>query len=199
MADDRPARAALICGSARSLFDDLDAWGDRDADLIAVNLAGVFLHRPIAHWVSCHACFFRWAPVAREQLQGRVADTVLQTYSAHSKAGAAMSDATVPLRIWDLPQGAGSGTFATRVALALGYQRIVLAGMPQTFDGYFYDPPGRSTQKVSFAQDGLMSHWRDLEDEQGDRIRSLSGRTRDLFGPPDPIAPPLLFEREAIA
>ena len=68
----------------------------------------------------------------------------------------------------DLMHGSSS-MIAAQYALGVwGFKRIVLAGCPMAghYEGYF-------------------AAWQSMKNKFGERIRSISGNTRELFGSPD--------------
>ena len=90
---------------------------------------------------------------------------------------------------WTWPFGghATSGFGATLVAVGLGYDKIVLCGMPLNDGHHNGEPPWRQTQFTNEAADtvgtGMNKYW-----EHGkklafeNKVRSMSGRTRDWLG-----------------
>ena len=87
-----------------------------------------------------------------------------------------------PSRGWeidDLPRGSSS-YFAVVIGLALGYERIILAGVPLDAMGHFFCP-----QDPVDYWDYFGPAWEKAAKTifQG-RVKSLSGRTRELLGEP---------------
>lgn len=81
-----------------------------------------------------------------------------------------------------------SGLGACFVALALGYERIVLCGMPLTDTPHNGEPPWRTTAFQSSEASGspgndMDKHWkRAIQYGFDKKIRSMSGRTKTWLG-----------------
>jgi hypothetical protein len=64
----------------------------------------------------------------------------------------------------------------------LGYEEIVLAGIPMDNAGHYFDPPWVATD---LADSAVATVWREARDRVFDgRVKSLSGNTRDWLGAP---------------
>lgn len=87
--------------------------------------------------------------------------------------------------VWDLNRGGTGGLFALRIAMALGYHKIILCGIPLEGNGRFFDPPdqggdsGCTSIKIEFDQFKLY-----LDKQYHCRIRAMSGYTKKIFGEP---------------
>lgn len=169
---------AIVCGSARCLWDDLAAAPA--GDLVAVNYAGIFLHDTPKHWVSIHAEAFQWMLPLRVgrvwQGDGRLqAGQGIETHAQHQCIGVR--------HVWPAKRDGSSGLFAARVALALGYAPVILCGIPLDRGGHFYDQPGKSTGEGNYGL--YLDSWRGAAKyEFGGRVFSMSGATRNLLGAP---------------
>jgi hypothetical protein len=84
----------------------------------------------------------------------------------------------------------GNGTSslgAVLTAVALGYDRIVICGVPLDDGPHFFDPPWATcnfTNEVGTRQDGKMIHWQTTSRAFKGKVRSMSGRTCELLGAP---------------
>lgn len=91
------------------------------------------------------------------------------------------------LSIWPWPGFGTSGFNAVLTGLALGYEEIILAGIPLDDSGHYFDPPWVTTKftKEVPTLDGELKHWAEANRVlfQG-RVKSLSGRTREVLGAP---------------
>ncbi len=93
---------------------------------------------------------------------------------------------------WTWPWGGHgtSGLGAVLTALALGYDQVVLAGMPLDDGPHNGEPPWRrtgfaSSEAAGPVGGGMDSHWKTAKDLAfGDKVKSMSGRTRDWLGSP---------------
>lgn len=160
-------RRLLVMGSGPTLFADLAALGPFDGDVLAVNRAGVVAPADLAHWVSLHpdhlAVF-----AAERAARGLPAAGALWTPDRHPS----------------MPRSGSSSLFAVRLALGpLGYDRVVLAGVPMETEpgrpGHFYP----EAFPAAIAYRGI---WRAAREELAGRVRSLSGWTRRTLGRPSP-------------
>lgn len=158
--------SVLVCATARCLWDDLAQLGPWTGDVAAVNHAGMALPMPYQHLCS---------------LETYVLQPILE-----------LAKLRQPGHIWihgpaDWPEivqrGGTSTMFAVQVALALGYDKVVLAGAPLDGTGHFYDPPGQRSGH-SYAGRAIYHGWEVLRERHRDRITSLSGQTREWFGSP---------------
>ena len=85
---------------------------------------------------------------------------------------------------WPWHGGGTSGLGAILTALALGYQRVVLAGMPLDKGPHNGEPHWRVTAIENEAAIGYM-HWKRAMDLafQG-KVKSMSGTTKEWLGEP---------------
>jgi len=74
-----------------------------------------------------------------------------------------------------------TGYFATLTALFMGYEKIILAGMPLNCDPHFYDPEGATGP--SWYPHTYMQ-WMDFKTKNpnADRVRSMSGYSAFIVG-----------------
>lgn len=88
--------------------------------------------------------------------------------------------------VWPIHRDGGtSGIMGAIVALLLGYDRIILAGIPGDFSPRYFEPPWFLHKH--FSKSEVFKEWITLHDEvpmAREKIRSLSGKTRELFGAP---------------
>ena len=142
---------------------------------MAVNDVGCHIHDRVRHWVTLHSEYMAgWKQYREKHLYG--SGNPAMTHSYKDKPGI-----DVLWRIGNL--GGTSGLFACFVGLMLGYERIVLAGVPMTNDGHYFDPPW---QRSDFEDKAVAIVWKQaaLNIFKG-RVTSLSGRTRDWLGEPE--------------
>lgn len=89
---------------------------------------------------------------------------------------------------WPWKGPATSALGATLIGVALGYDKIVLCGVPLDDGPHNGEPPWRMTRfsrEAADSPDGINRFWRDARDKafQG-RVRSMSGRTKAWLGAP---------------
>lgn len=95
---------------------------------------------------------------------------------------------------WTWPWGGhgSSGLGALLTMLACGYDHVVLAGLPLDNSAHNGEPPWRTTcfessECAGPIGGGMDGHWKTAKETAcEDKVRSLSGRTRDWFGAPNP-------------
>lgn len=172
----------IVC-SARCLWDDLEELGDVGGDVMAVNIAGAFYKGPVDHWCSAHPNFLmkNCVPLKR-RFYHMPHETHIYTHSMRYTEGIDF--------VWDILRGGGgtSGMFSTLVALTLGYDKIIICGMPLDDSGHFYESP----YVPPFPQDlfetnkaaRLWGHHVNTI-KKSNKVRSMSGMTAHWFGKPD--------------
>lgn len=168
----------IIIGGARCVWEDYvqAEKAGFSGSVMAVNDVGLYYDRPLNHWVSMHASFlFHWVALRKgHSMMGH--ETLTHTREPYPGIRVA----------WDIqPYGWTSGMFATQVAVALGYERILLCGIPQDGTGRFFDPPwmpgGEHDDRNS------KKAWRSIVENTPElraRVRSMSGWTREIYGGP---------------
>lgn len=180
----------IVLGGGAEVWYDVDTWerlaapdhpvqlGSWQGLFIAVNDIGVHWPRAIDHWVSCHADKFdawkrqRAAHVGYPRVQATWGCSLGQPV-----------DFVVSPWAWG-----SSGMLAVQVALELGCTKVILCGVPMTVTAHF----GQSDEFNAVTTD-----WRDAEAHWSkwaaahaaghfgtDVVRSMSGRTRRVFGAP---------------
>ena len=160
----------VICGGAACVWDDLAAIYQNamlrpdEFDYMTVN--DITMHFPgkIRHaYSNDHEDILRWIHCRR--------DTLVQEYGevgfAHSRS------------VWPWPGHGSSGLGAVYTGLALGYDRIILCGMPMDDSPHYFDPPWAKSQ----LDKEDIAHWETARDKVFDgKVKSMSGRTRDILG-----------------
>lgn len=166
----------VVLGTGRTVWDDSKRFNQRGYGVVTINNMTLHYREKIDHSCSMHPEepeLWRKLRITYDR------DPVFLTHShsnGHSKTNFN----------WHIERG-GSGTsglFAVMLALALGYEKVVLCGIPLDDQGHFYDPPG--FRDGVFKSDFIRREWREVSQLYfKDRVRSLSGWTRDLLGEPD--------------
>lgn len=178
---------AVVLGSGRCIWDDMAKVDFDLVQVIAINNMIMHYKGRLHHGVSLHP---EEPPLWR---QLRWTNQCEQSYvHTHSHRLPENNDNLPPYEfktrhgldyIWEVEGGRGgsSGLFACMVGLALGYSKIVLAGIPLDASGHFFDPPGKKV--TQFTGQNITWEWENARDKYfRDRVRSLSGRTRDILG-----------------
>lgn len=186
---------ALVVGGAACVWDDLSAYtGSRDA-VIAVNDIGAEWPEQLDAWVSLHARSFDTGPnwIKRRADNGHPR---ARRYFGHHGAFKGGRREYSQLQSFATPTGydfageksGSSGLFAAKVALVdLGFDRVVLAGVPMTPTPHFNDKRNWTKPNASgqTSAHGFRNSWLAVPQEYRDRMRSMSGWTRVLLGAPD--------------
>jgi hypothetical protein len=180
----------VICGDASCIWADLESFGCRSDlgkgsvakdgfDFMAVNKIGETFPGKIEHWYSNAAHLLMTWVAARRTEYSKEFEAPLHTHSSSEGA------------MWHWPFGSHgtSGLGAALVGIGLGYEQIVLCGIPLSDGPHNGEPYWRRTKFASSeAADkdgGPDPHWRKAMGLafQG-KVRSMSGRTKDWLGAP---------------
>jgi hypothetical protein len=171
-------------GSGRCLWDDLRRVNLKGWGVIAVNGTALYYKGKIDHACSLHP---EEPTIWTSLRKAYFCESCTILTHAHAALGKQFSpsyeEADYSWQIEDANSGT-SGLFGVMLALALGYDRIILAGIPMDDQGHFYDPPWLTDG--CFKSDFVRSEWRRISQIYFDgRVKSLSGWTKDLLGEPD--------------
>ena len=175
-------RSVVVCGDALCIWDDLEFFGCRQGngvgkdgwDFFTVNRLVEVFPGKIEH------CYSNVAKVLMRHVACRrdeYVDEFGPPQHTHSR--------TVGTEfVWPWHGGGTSGFGAVLTAVGLGYDRIVLAGMPLTDTPHNGEPPWRKT-RFSIEVDDGDEHWqRGIDYAFEGKVKSLSGRTRQWLGGP---------------
>lgn len=165
---------AICLGGARSVWADLETAklivGDRPHLIVACNYSGLKYEGHLDAWVTLHPEFLKDWMKKREEA-GLNAD-----YRAFTHLAKRGVDAEILPYRWH----ASSGFYMPHVAFErLGCAGAILCGVPFDDTGGHIHWPGEWDHAYHY-QKGLKAAV-----ESGEPIRSMSGRTRELFGAPD--------------
>ncbi len=173
-----PEDELLIIGDGAGLPDDLAAYGPHHrGDVMAVNMSGLLLPRPIDHWVTSHPELFF---AGRHLRLGFYGDAEFLCHSAKWDV-----NADIYWRFTGGYEAQNSGSLAVAVALGLGYgrreSRIVIAGMPLDGSGHYFDPGPRRYHSHQRARPAFV---RMHEEGRLSNVRAVSGWLAELLGKP---------------
>ena len=170
----------LILGSGSSVFGDIEnakeILSDQKFDVIAVNLSFLAYNGPIQHLISLHQERMpHFHELARFLPEDRLAH--IFTHSHMDAPGVGTS--------WPIPDQSGtSSLFAVKVAILLGYTKIILCGVPLSGSHRFYDNPFQKHAN-NFSCPSISIPWKKAITEIfNDRVRSMSGKSLGLLGAP---------------
>lgn len=179
---------AVICGGARSVFDELEQVLEKEpkVTIFAVNDVGMYLAN-VHHWVSLHSDKLKaWRDV-------RALDSSLgQDFKTHS---------IPPKEPWDgidyawMELGpssfAISGYFAMQVAYLMGFDPIILCGCPGDKTPRFFESSKARIDQFGYGtgenhydksvMEQLVNEMKRVP-EFKKRVRSVFGFTKQFFG-----------------
>ena len=187
-------KGLVICGDAACIWDDLDRFGcasrvrrgsvRKDGfDFMTVNKIVETFPGDIEHAYSNEpSVLFRFIAARRQEYAKEFRGPV-HTHSCNEGAA------------WSWPWG-GHGTSAlgaVLVGLGLGYERIVLCGIPLDNGPHYGEPHWRefrfATAEAANSGDGPNMHWDRARKLAFDgKVKSMSGRTMAWLGAPDGVA-----------
>jgi hypothetical protein len=165
---------AIALGSANCMDEDLAAAKALapDAIIIACNHAARDYPGKIDHWASMHPDLMpKWI---RERALAGLPPVINYWYPRHRAVHCAIAGAK-PIDIW----GGSSGLLCVRIAIELGADKIICAGIPlrQTFCH-----KGAAKQWTEARQ--YRAAWQRYGHRLQGRVKSLSGWTREYLGAP---------------
>lgn len=176
-----PVRSAVVVGRARGATEEYEAARllcTFDAVLVVGAMMTLFPYR-IDHAVSFHAELFDlWASERARAGFSRVGCYWGARYKGRC-LGEGVASAS-PMHFADCLGGSSGFLAADGVALgALGAERVVLAGIPMMASACHEGDP------VYWAEaDVYWDTWEGALPRLQDRVKSMSGRTRDALGAP---------------
>jgi hypothetical protein len=169
----------LILGGAKCVWADIEAALDiMEFDgVVACNDVGVQWKGNLAGWVSLHA----------EKLPKWVTDRIANGLSMPARIATHDQKQDKPFQWERVPymfrgqrHSGSSGEFAAKYALEdLRFDKGVLCGIPMlNSEAHFFNP------KMWEAARHYRLGWAEAKPAIGDRLRSMSGWTREQFGAP---------------
>lgn len=180
-----PPDTCIVAGSGRAFYDEFAAARAFAplAHVMAVNFTAPFVVGPVQHVASLHATEVGAFRDVCQCLDWRYG---YERPTTHSNKAAPGVD-----RVWpeyDNEEGrqGTSALFAVKIALALGYARVILVGVPLDSRGRFFDPPGLpATAHGNYDLKHLKAAWLRARDTLfAGRVSSLGGYTREILGSP---------------
>ncbi len=183
----------LITGDAKCLSQDLkefESW-DVPHDLYAVNRSLVFHQRQVDHWAAVDVEEAMWFT---ENVNPKIESS--KPITRHCIGGEKATDNCLGISIYDVywlmdyPWEneyqkrvfvGNTGYFAVLTAINMGYEKIVLAGMPLDRTAHWYEQEveeGPNWSGLTYTQwiDFKMLH------PHADRVRSVSGYSAFILG-----------------
>lgn len=178
IADTYQGREVIILGAGFDLWKEYDiARGILPgAEIMGVNNSLIGLEWQIrsekvkiTHWVSLHPEHFWFGDIWMKDM------AITHGVAEYPKTKI----------VWPLNSDGSSGLVATKIALLLGYSRILLCGIPLDDTRRFYDHPDTTYRMADPAiHQGWMDFVNAIGEEEGKKIKSLSGFSQKIFGGP---------------
>lgn len=180
----------IIAGSANCVWDDLEKlitkrhWECTD-DVMCIN--DMIMHFPgdIAHCVSCDAPMLsKWWAARRPPYRSRF-NKKPRFHTVDNWQG-------VPnVKSWSFQGGGTSGLLAANIAVELGYEEIILCGIPIDNTPHYWQA---HWEKCNFQReiaddmgrirgDGRR-YWINAAERFDGKVKSMSGYTKKLLGAP---------------
>ena len=144
---------------------------------MGVNYAGLHYPDPIDHLVSIHSDRIGLMGLLR---QAQRPQGPIRVHAPEQALG------VTDVHPWGHGLGGTSSLFAALLGLELGYDKVVLAGVPLDGSNYFYGPPG---EKSISGSDTVKNAWAAHLPKLNHRVVSCSGWTRALLGGPNGPTP----------
>lgn len=178
-----------VCGDAACVWDDLEALGcaahvgrgrvDGPYDFMTVNKLVEVFPGSIEHAYSNEPMWLHKFIAARRVEYAREFGGPKHTHSGNQGA------------TWRWPWGGfgTSGLGAAIVGVGLGYDQIVLCGIPLDDGPHNGEPPWRrctfTNEAANSGKSEINAYWKKARDLAfHGRVKSMSGRTKDWFGCP---------------
>lgn len=170
----------LILGGARCVWDDLSQV-DQSKDYHAMCVNDIVMHYPydVHHaYSNDDKMLHNWVAARRPRYNMEQTFPILK-HTCQKGEG---------YIVWPFPGHGSSGLNAVYVGLALGYEKIILCGVPLDNSGHYFDPLWIKTkfEREVPEKDAGIRYWSNARDNifQG-KVISMSGRIKDLLGEPN--------------
>lgn len=179
-------KRALVIGCSERVWRDVEKAESLCSfdTYYLIKLAGTYWDGGRFVWVTLHPEFMPGYRQQRQKLRlhsnyevvGPLKDETAPQHTKHPV------DRRVSYRWPKMNSSGGSGLFGIKVALDDGHDRVVLAGMPMTYEGKHF------VRRADWAQcDSFKAGWETGLPFYKDRTRSLSGGwTQQLLKAPTP-------------
>ena len=170
----------LVIGSAACVWEDLRHYDQQhgDQDRLAVNDMMAYYPGRLQYGATLHGEKLPGWTFGQYFLCAKGGWPPMQVHSHVHRDGIRY--------VWPLQrEGGTSGIFAVMVGLLMGYERIVLAGVPCDASPRFFDPPWKL--HAQFGMETVQQEWQRARDEVPmfrERVCSLSGQTKEWLGAP---------------
>jgi len=181
----------VVCGDASCVWDDLEKFGCADTstfkgrikkdgwEFMAINKIGETFPGHLHHWYSNQPNYLNTFIAARRPEYAPEFSPFWVTHSCNSGADYR----------WPWHGGGTSGLGGTLVAVALGYDRVMLCGLPLDDSPHNGEPHWRKSNFTREASGSINNdqntYWKRAIAEGFDgKVKSMSGRTKEWMGAP---------------
>jgi hypothetical protein len=179
-------KSLIVIGTAPCVYHDL-ALITGTHDRMATSTIGLQLDN-LTHWAELHTEIIPHFAHIRK-VSSYFSDRPFihaHHFQRERDASKEMCDRYIDVYWHCYPLTCGSGLFGVEIGIAMGYEQIICAGMPLDDTG---SVAGKHT-KYRFTSDYVREQheaWESFAEipEFKKRVRSVSGFTKELFGPPD--------------
>jgi hypothetical protein len=181
----RKRDTVLVCGDGNTLPDDVKSFEDLgvEHDVYCINRSMLYFERPIDHWAAIDAEESMW--FSKYLTKKVVPDGMLYRhtigvcpigYDVFWKVDQEFENETQK-HVWS----GNSGYFGILSALAMGYKKVVVAGMPLDTEPHWYESknkPGPNWVGQTYRT------WMDFEKQhpKSGKVRSMSGYSEFILG-----------------
>jgi hypothetical protein len=168
----------IVLGSAPDWEDDLAKARKLVPDwpVVAINGVATLYLEHIVMWCSIHGRdLMKWAPMRAER-GGNTDYLGYGNFSDKEECGDFIR--------WNRPNlGGSSGLFAVDIALESGFEKVILCGVPLEGQQRVCSADGSPVEAVC-AYESYRKGWERKLPDIKDRVRSMSGWTKELLGKP---------------
>ncbi len=168
-------KECIVIGSGRCVWDDLARTNTVCRDVMCINDIGMHYPGPIRHWYSNDGVMLKYWHQARRPEYNK-------DIKLHSNNGAGGS-IDPSIRVWEWVHG-NSGINAVKTALALGYDKVIVCGMPLDDSGHYFDSPWGVT---NYNNNSVLDDWVRYAVECRGKVISVSGNLRRILDDGDHI------------
>jgi len=182
----RHSDTILITGDGGCLGDDchrFEDWGI-DHDLFAVNRSLVFHNRQVHHWAAIDLEETIW--FSQNLTDAQNPDKKLKRHTIGDIPGAVDFCWEMDYDWQDDDQKlvfiGNSGYFSVLISIIMGYERIILAGMPLNTLPHWYENPSENVGPNWAGH--VYTQWMDFKMQVpgADKVRSMSGYSAFILG-----------------
>ena len=167
--------APCVWGDIAPFYSDCGGKFGGRFDVICVNDIGMHFPGPVKHLYSNNNAYLdKWQKARRDSFV-KTYGPIQFTHSNHVGGNVT----------WPWPGSGTSSLGAVYTALALGYDKVVLAGIPLDNSGHYFEPPWRKSNfinEVPNKGDTRIKYWDDAaKNVFGGCVTAQSGRLKDVL------------------